>query len=207
MEPLLVQPDKLQVRIFDHDIPDDVLQQLEQQPLLGIDVETTPKPEFRNDPKGGLDPKKSNLSLLQISDSSGETICLVKKPTQKSKNIIELMHYSVPKVIHYAEFDLGMINYHMKTRVSWPLCTWALSKKLFPDESHKLDALTSAHLGITLNKDPAVRLSDWNGILTAEQLRYAALDAAVLCPLWIYLKKQATPEMMEQVLEDMEDLQ
>lgn len=202
-----MNPKTISIELFEHDIPDNVLEFYQQQPILGIDVETTPKPEYRNDSRGGLDPKKSVLSLLQIADVSGQKIALVKKPTPASKNCIALMRYSVPKVIHYAEFDLGQINMHLKTKVHWPLCTWALSKKLFPDEPHKLDYLTSKVLGITLTKDPAIRMGDWNAILTMEQLKYAALDAAVLCPLWSKLKQQAAPEVIEQVLLDMEDLQ
>ncbi len=47
--------------------------------------------------------------------------------------------------------------------------------------SHSLATVAERELGRTLDKAP--QASDWSGELTAQQLTYAALDAAILLPL------------------------
>ena len=186
------------VELFEHDLPDKLLDYFSSQEFLGIDTETT-----------SLSPLQGKLTLCQVSDATGETISLVQRPTNESKNIISLMQNNqVMKIFHYARFDLGFIKQHLQCEVNNFFCTRILSKVVMPDESAKLKDLLLRFFNVELDK--SLRLSfgagnpDWNGVLSEEQKQYASLDVKYLFDLKQELEKLATLQQLQIINQALE---
>src|SRR5262249_28523204 len=94
-------------------------------------------------------------------------------------------------IAHNASFDLGYLA-SLGFEPGRVRCTMLLSQLLYgtrqPRGFHTLAACAERELGRAMNKSE--QTSDWSGELTAEQLAYAALDAAVLLPLRQALQKK-----------------
>src|SRR5262249_10957974 len=89
-----------------------------------------------------------------------------------------------PLVAHNAAFDLGMLR-PLGFEPGPVTCTLVLSQLVHgtrhPRGFHELQACVQRELGQELDKE--LQRSDWLGVLTREQLDYAARDAEVLRPL------------------------
>jgi DNA polymerase I-like protein with 3'-5' exonuclease and polymerase domains len=151
------------------------LRAVEESAVLGLDVETT-----------GLNPRTDRVRLLQLATDRGVylTDCFRVDPRPLWEALLDK-----PIVFHNAAFDLGFLGalgYHPAGPVH---DTMLLSQLLHgtrkPKGFHGLAQTTGRELGRTLNK--AEQRSDWSGELTAQQLAYAAADAAILPPLYASL--------------------
>jgi len=73
-------------------------------------------------------------------------------------------------------------------------------KPFYP--THSLQQVAHRHLEVWLPKE--LQASDWRGELTEEQIRYAALDAAVLLPLYEILRELVNRNGLKYVAEETE---
>jgi DNA polymerase-1 len=155
---------------------DVVLAALGDAEIVALDLETT-----------GLDPRRDRIRLLDLAVPTidgGAFAYLVDVFAVDPRPLFGVL---AEKTIlaHNAAYDVGML-----TAVGFApgkvACTMLLSLLLDgprkPKGYHSLEQMAARELGLTLDKSH--QADDWSvPELTAEQLAYAALDAAVLLPL------------------------
>lgn len=143
---------------------------------LALDIETYPKKEFQNDKKGGLDPYRSEIRLLQFYDGSGKVFVFDLQRIGDIKILGEQI-WSHPMVAHNAMFELK----HILQKGVHPLkmgCTMLAANALFGGKLRSLKELAKEVLGLEISKEQ--QRSDWSvSDLTIEQIEYAAKDAEV----------------------------
>ncbi|MEW6253013.1 MAG: DNA polymerase, partial [Planctomycetota bacterium] len=106
------------------------------------------------------------------------------------------------KVFHNAKFDLKMLRGTLGRRFAAEnlfdtmLAGQLLACGLWPEEGFGLAAMCRRHLGVALDKSG--RVGDFSGDLSEAQLRYAALDAAILLPLHSALAAELAREGLER---------
>ena len=163
-----------------------VVQAIDESVRVGVDTETT-----------GLNPRTDRVRLLSLATDRGTWLidCFAVDPSPLWDVLAER-----PLVMHNAIFDLGFL----RSRGFVPgvvYDTILLSRLLHgtrrPKGFHGLEECVTRELGRTLDKGQ--QTSDWSGPLTDEQLRYAALDAEVLLPLYQALDAQVREAGMAKV--------
>lgn len=158
---------------------------IEKDCLFGIDTETEPYEQFKDNKEAGLSPWLSKVRLLQVSD--GESICvfdLKYLPTEIFIPFLEAKRF----IAHNAVFDL---QYFMMWGVKDMniACTLILYKLMchanYPTDAgwqFSLSALAESILKTTVLKK--MQVSDWSEPeLTFEQIEYAALDPLICLKL------------------------
>ncbi|TMC03154.1 MAG: hypothetical protein E6J41_28360 [Chloroflexi bacterium] len=150
------------------------------EPLLGLDTEAT-----------GLDPFTSRLRLVQLAARGRAYLVDVFRLDPHA--LQPVLDRAGRLVGHNLKFDLRMLmaaGLRLPTdlgrRVSDTMLAGLLLGAGVQGERHRLADLVQRYLGVTLDKTEQV--SDWSGDLTADQLAYAARDAAVLLPLRDHLR-------------------
>ncbi len=146
--------------------------------VLGCDTETT-----------GLDPHVNKIRLLQLGNGRETLVVDVFKTgveaTAKYLKPI-LTSTEIVKVFHNAKFDLKFIKNQLKVDVERIYDSFLASTLLeggIQKEKgyHGLDKVSERYTGIKVVKDQ--QRSDWSGILSKEQIEYAANDVDVLFPI------------------------
>jgi DNA polymerase-1 len=154
--------------------------------LVGLDCETT-----------GLDPRADRLRLLSLDCETvdgGRFTYLVDALSVDPASLWPALA-EVEVVAHNAAFDLAFLarlgfepgQVHDTLLMSQVLYASARTKGTAPVR-HGLKECCQRELGIVLSKD--LRQSNWAGELSADQLVYAATDAAVLVPLYRVLAEK-----------------
>ena len=162
----------------------------EHQAAIGIDTETT-----------GLNPRTDRLRVLSVA--LGAKTFVVDADRFQLEGLLAVLHGKV-LVFHNGLFDLSFLRQYDPTFGKSVFDTMLASQVLDAGHPpgrglHSLARVCERHLGAGLDK--ALQTSDWSGALSSEQLRYAALDAAVLFPL----RERLTEELLEaDLLETME---
>ena len=138
---------------------------------IGIDTETT-----------GLDPRTHRLRLVQIA-ASGMPVMIVDLaaiPANKLRPLRQLLTNGSTKVFHNGKFDLSFLSMANLQPTGPYFDTQLASQVLFAGlkKSHTLAALADKFLKIELNKN--LQHSNFSGKLSNDQLKYAAIDAAIL---------------------------
>lgn len=167
-------------------------------PVVGLDTETT-----------GLDPLQDRLRLVQLATAAG--VYLLDTTRVDPRGLAPLL--SAPAgggpllVAHNATFELRFLERAglgtpsgarlFDTMLASQLLTASADKAGAARLSHGLGALAARALGVTLDKSE--QKADWSGALSAEQCRYAALDAAVLLPLAERLRADLRSAELERV--------
>ena len=159
-----------------HDLPDG----LDLGPVVAVDTETM-----------GLDPRRDRLCLVQLSAGDGQAHMVQIVPPELGgrgadcPNLKRLLSDpGVVKLMHFARFDVGMLQKALGIRVAPVKCTKIAAKlvRTFTDR-HGLKDLCRELLGVELSKQQ--QTSDWGAAeLSAEQLAYAASDVLYLHALW-----------------------
>lgn len=143
---------------------------------LAVDIETYPKKEFQNDKKGGLDPYRSEIRLLQFYDGSRKIFVFDLQRIGDIKVLGEQI-WSRPMVAHNAVFELK----HLLHQGVHPLkmgCTMLAANALLGGKLRSLKELAKEVLKLEISKEQ--QRSDWSvHDLTMEQIEYAAKDAEV----------------------------
>ena len=169
------------LHLHKHDLPDHVA----LGPMVAIDTETM-----------GLDPHRDRLCLVQlcdgVQDAGGSEVHLVQIIPEAlggqgnaCPNLKRLLaDASVVKLMHFARFDVGILQHALGVTVAPVRCTKIAAKlvRTYTDRQG-LRELCRELLGVDLNKQQ--QSSDWGAAeLSAEQLAYAASDVLHLHALW-----------------------
>ncbi|MEQ1866450.1 MAG: ribonuclease D [Micropepsaceae bacterium] len=126
----------------------------------------------------GLNPQRDALCLAQLSGGDGHChIVRFDRKTYAAPNMVRLLgDPDVVKIFHYARFDVGVFQKHLKTDTSPVWCTKIASRlvRTYTDR-HGLKDLVKELLDVDLSKQQ--QSSDWGAAkLSDAQLAYAASD-------------------------------
>jgi len=138
--------------------------------LWGLDIETTPRPEWRKDTKAGLCPHKATIRTVQVYPGGGE--CFVFDVGTVGLSLLEPLWHR-PMVAHNAVFELKFLL-HTGANPARLDCTLLQANAMHGTRPSLAD-LSAAVLGWKLDK--VLQLSDFGGELSQAQFDYAALDA------------------------------
>jgi ribonuclease D len=168
------------IHLHRHDLPDG----LTLGPVVAVDTETM-----------GLNPHRDRLCLVQLSggDSHVHMVQLVPEVLGGRGFDCPNLKYlladpDVVKLMHFARFDVAVLQYSLDITVSPVRCTKIAAKliRTFTDR-HGLKDLCKELLGVDLSKQQ--QTSDWGALeLTSEQCAYAASDVLYLHALWAKLE-------------------
>ncbi len=164
------------IHLHRHDLPDG----LTLGPGVAVDPETM-----------GLRPHRDRLCLVQMSAGDGQVHMVQLVPVALGgrgfdcPNLVRLMaDPAVTKLMHFARFDVAVLQHSLGITVAPVLCTKIAAKlvRTFTDR-YGLKDLCKELLGVDLSKQQ--QSSDWGAPeLTAEQMAYAASDVLYLHRLW-----------------------
>jgi ribonuclease D len=174
------------IHLYRNDLPED----LALGPVVAVDTETM-----------GLNPHRDRLCLVQLSSGDGHAHLVQLVPSQLGGNGYDcpnlkrlLTNSAVIKLMHFARFDVAVLQHRLAIEVSPVRCTKIAAKlvRTFTDRFGLKD-LCKDLLGIELSKQQ--QSSDWGATeLTSEQLAYAASDVVYLHALWAKLEALLTRE-------------
>ena len=130
----------------------------------------------------GLNPRRDNLCLVQLSGGDGNAhLVQIDRTTFSAPRLKTLLEdRNVMKIFHYARFDVAMLKQYLGADVSPLYCTKIASRlaRTYTDK-HGLKDIVKEMLGIDLSKQQ--QSSDWGSpILSDAQKQYAALDVIYL---------------------------
>jgi ribonuclease D len=164
------------IHLHRHDLPDG----LTLGPVVAVDTETM-----------GLRPHRDRLCLVQMSAGDGQVHMVQLIPIALGgrgfdcPNLARLMaDPAVTKLMHFARFDVAVLQHSLGITVAPVLCTKIAAKlvRTFTDR-YGLKDLCKELLGVDLSKQQ--QSSDWGAPeLTSEQMAYAASDVLYLHRLW-----------------------
>ncbi len=168
------------IHLHRHDLPDGI----DLGPVVAVDTETM-----------GLNPHRDRLCLVQMSSGDGAAHLVQLIPPSlgghgyDAPNLARLMaDTSVTKLMHFARFDVAVLQQALGITVAPVKCTKIAAKlvRTFTDR-HGLKDLCGELVGVELSKQQ--QTSDWGAPeLTPEQMAYAASDVLYLHKLWARLE-------------------
>ncbi len=168
------------IHLHRHDLPDEVHLGL----VVAVDTETM-----------GLNPHRDRLCLVQLSAGDGAAHLVQLIPPSlggrgyDAPNLARLLSDpGVTKLMHFARFDVAVLQHALGITVAPTKCTKIAAKlvRTFTDR-HGLKDLCRELLGVEISKQQ--QTSDWGAPeLTAEQMAYAASDVLHLHALWTRLE-------------------
>ncbi len=126
----------------------------------------------------GLNPQRDALCLAQLSGGDGHChVVRFDRKTYVAPNMVRLLtDPDVIKIFHYARFDVGVFQKHLKVATMPVWCTKIASRlvRTYTDR-HGLKDLVKELLDVDLSKQQ--QSSDWGAAKLSEaQLAYAASD-------------------------------
>ena len=143
----------------------------------------------------GLNPHRDRLCLVQLSAGDGTAHLVQISPVSLGgrgydcPNLKRLLaDTTVTKLMHFARFDVGVLQHTLGITVAPIKCTKIAAKlvRTFTDR-HGLRDLCRELLGVEISKQQ--QTSDWGAAeLSPEQLSYAASDVLHLHALWARLE-------------------
>jgi ribonuclease D len=151
----------------------------------------------------GLEPHRDRLCVVQLSpgDNSADVVQIPKGHTDAPNLKKLLADPSVPKIFHYARFDVAVLYNALGVMTSPVFCTKIASRlcRTYTDK-HGLKDLVRDILGIELSKQQ--QSSDWGAEgLSEAQLAYAASDVLHLhqlkAKLEVLLAREGRTELAE----------
>ncbi|WP_417490406.1 ribonuclease D [Maricaulis sp.] len=149
------------------DLPAD----LDLGPLVAIDTETL-----------GLSLTRDALCVVQLSSGDGDAhVVQLIRPDYDCPNLKALLgDPAVEKILHFARFDVAMVERSLDVTMAPVFCTKIASKlcRTYTDR-HGLKDVTRELVGVDMNKQQ--QSSDWGADeLSKAQLEYAASDVLYL---------------------------
>lgn len=169
-------PSEGAITLHRNDLPDDVT----FSGSVAVDTETM-----------GLKPYRDRLCLVQLSAGDGTAHLVQLIPPSLGgtgydcPNLKKILaDPSVTKIMHFARFDVAILQHALGITVSPVVCTKIAARlvRTFTDR-HGLAALCRELLGVEMSKHQ--QTSDWGAPdLKPEQLAYAASDVLYLHALW-----------------------
>ena len=168
------------IHLYRDDLPDG----LSLGPVVAVDTETM-----------GLNPHRDRLCLVQLSAGDGSAHLVQLRPASLGgrgydcPNLKAMMaDTAVTKLMHFARFDVGVLQHYLGITVAPVKCTKIAAKlvRTFTDR-HGLRDLCREIIGVEISKQQ--QTSDWGAPeLTPEQVAYAASDVLYLHALWTKLE-------------------
>jgi ribonuclease D len=159
---------------------DDLPPDISFGPVVAVDTETM-----------GLNPQRDRLCLVQLSAGDGTAHLVQLMPRTLGgmgydcPNLKRVLSdQSVVKLMHFARFDVAVLQHRLGIPVNPVKCTKIAARlvRTFTDR-HGLRDLCRELLGVEISKQQ--QTSDWGAVdLTPEQLAYAASDVLYLHALW-----------------------
>jgi ribonuclease D len=159
---------------------DDLPPDISFGPVVAVDTETM-----------GLNPHRDRLCLVQLSAGDGTAHLVQLLPRSLGGSGYDcpnlkrvLADQSVVKLMHFARFDVSVLQHRLGIAVNPVKCTKIAARlvRTFTDR-HGLRDLCRELLGVEISKQQ--QTSDWGAVdLTPEQLAYAASDVLHLHALW-----------------------
>jgi DNA polymerase-1 len=153
----------------------------------------------------GLDPFTCKMTVIQLKQ--GENIRIIQSLTSdKIRKVKELLESSLV-VGHNLKFDLKFIKHHFDIEPTNIFDTYIAEilisggQKARRKGAATLEAVAKQYTGIQLNKSRDVRMSFNGGELTEEQIKYAAMDVAVLPEIHKKQQEQLRALGLEKVFE------
>jgi ribonuclease D len=143
----------------------------------------------------GLNPRRDRLCLVQLSAGDGTAHLVQIVPQRLGGRGIDcpnlkrvLSDSAIIKLMHFARFDIGILQHALDITVAPVKCTKIAAKLVRTfTERHGLAQLSRELLGIEMSKQQ--QTSDWGARdLSPEQLAYAASDVLHLHALWARLE-------------------
>jgi ribonuclease D len=166
-------------------------------PVVAVDTETM-----------GLNLHRDRLCLVQMSSGDGHVHLVQLIPSRRGgrgfdcPNLKRLLSDpATMKLMHFARFDVAVLQHYLDITVSPVKCTKIAAKliRTFTDR-HGLKDLCKEVLGVELSKQQ--QSSDWGAMeLSSEQLAYAASDVLYLHALWAKLEATLIREGRLQLAE------
>src|SRR3972149_8164507 len=162
--------------------------------IIFFDTETT-----------GLDPFKDQITLIQIK--GGNKISLIRSFTEPQIEELRGLLENNLVVGHNLKFDLKFIKHHFDIEPTNLFDTYIAEilisggQKARQKGTATLEAVTKQYTGIQLNKSQDFRMSFHCSKLTAEQIKYAAMDVAVLPEIHKKQQEQLKALGLEKVFE------
>ena len=168
------------IHLYRNDLPEG----LDLGPVVAVDTETM-----------GLHPHRDRLCLVQLSAGDGHAHLVQLLPPALGGRGFDcpnlagmLASRAVVKLMHFARFDVAVLQHFLSITVAPVRCTKIAAKlvRTFTDR-HGLKDLCRELLGIELSKQQ--QTSDWGAPeLSSDQLAYAASDVLHLHALWAKLE-------------------
>ena len=152
----------------------------------------------------GLRPHRDRLCLVQLSagDNTAHLVQIAAKPLPAPRLQSLLIDASIPKIFHFARFDVAVLKHNLGVDMNNVYCTKIASKlvRTYTDR-HGLKDITAELIGVELSKQQ--QSSDWAAeILTPQQMTYAASDVlylhALKAKLDAMLLRQGRTEMAQR---------
>lgn len=181
---------KENIKFYEDDLPDD----LDLGHEVAVDTEAM-----------GLNNFRDRLCLVQLTGGDGIVYLIKFSPNKysKAKNLKKLLADSnVLKLMHFARFDMAILQKYLGIKVRNVYCTKIASKIARTySECHGLKILVREILGISINKQE--QSSYWGSEkLTSEQMEYAAHDVLFLHELKRKLDEQLDREGRKKLAYD-----
>lgn len=158
-------------QVCDRDLSHEILEEYLQAEAIAVDTETM-----------GLLPQRDRLCLVQLCDPRGRvTVVRIVQRQSEAPLLQQLLEANMPKVFHFARFDLATLQHHLNIRVQPVFCTKIASKLARTySPKHGLKDLVQELEQVELDK--SAQSSDWGNAsnLSDEQLHYAANDVRYL---------------------------
>ena len=143
----------------------------------------------------GLSLTRDMLCVVQLSAGDGDAhVVQMDRKTYDCPNLKALLSEpGVEKILHFARFDVAMVERYLGVTLSPVFCTKIASKlcRTYTDR-HGLKDVTRELVGVDMNKQQ--QSSDWGaGELSPAQLEYAASDV-----LHLHTLRDRLSEMLER---------
>ncbi len=165
-------------------------------PLCVCDLETT-----------GLDPLENKISVIGIgfqSPTGTFSAFLFDQLVQDWTSLLRPLFENplIFKVFHNAKFDWKCLFHHMGVD-AFPLLDTIQAAQILNNGKaaaagyYSLGGLSEHYLGLTLDKDPALRTSFTGGPYSERQIRYALMDLVATARLWNRLCDEMDPALQK----------
>jgi len=143
----------------------------------------------------GLSLTRDMLCVVQLSAGDGDAhVVQMDRKTYDCPNLKALLSEpGVEKILHFARFDVAMVERYLGVTLAPVFCTKIASKlcRTYTDR-HGLKDVTRELVGVDMNKQQ--QSSDWGaGELSPAQLEYAASDV-----LHLHTLRDRLSEMLER---------
>jgi ribonuclease D len=158
--------------VCEQDLSDVILERYLAASEIAIDTETM-----------GLLPLRDRLCLVQICDPTGYvTVVRIARKQLEAPKLKQLLETpNIPKIFHFARFDVAQLSHHLDIQVQPIFCTKIASKlaRTYTNK-HGLKDLIQELSKVELDKTS--QSSDWGNAenLSEAQLSYAANDVRYL---------------------------